>query len=223
MQVPFLRDLLRSDYIYIGNNIGVDNLGPVLSFIGKPGDPEQGGLPLNEFRRRQELYRRAEIAAMLDVPEFIRKAREIYGYQHFVNDVGGSLCELDDPGVMEVLVNHTLILYIEVTDSEEGELIRRAEDDPKPLYFRPAFLEEQLDAYQQERGLPYMAMADPDDFIRWVFPRLFRARVPRYEEIASKHGYRVTLDEISQIGNDDDFMKLLDLAIGRRQNEMAES
>ncbi len=223
MQVPFLRDLLRSDYIYIGNNIGVDNLGPVLSFIGKPGDPEQGGLPLNEFRRRQELYRRAEITAMLDVPEFIRKAREIYGYQHFVNDVGGSLCELDDPGVMEVLVNHTLILYVEVTDSEEGELIRRAEDDPKPLYFRPAFLEEQLGAYQQERDLPYMAMADPDDFIRWVFPRLFRARVPRYEGIASKHGYTVTLDEISQVGNDDDFMELLDLAIGRRQNQVAES
>lgn len=34
---------------------------------------------------------------MRDVPEFIRKAQLIYGYSHFVNDVGGSLCELDEP------------------------------------------------------------------------------------------------------------------------------
>jgi hypothetical protein len=223
MQVTFLRDLLRSDYIYIGNNISVDNLGPVLSFIGKPGDPEQGGLPLQEFKRRQDLYRRAEIAAMLDVPEFIRKAREIYGYQHFVNDVGGSLCELDEPGVMQVLVEHTLILYVKVTDSEEAELIRRAEDDPKPLYFRPAFLEEQFDAYLRERGFSYMAMADPDDFIRWVFPRLFRARVPRYEAIAGEHGYTVTLDEIAGVRNDGDFLELLDIAIGRREGSRAGS
>jgi hypothetical protein len=25
---------------------------------------------------------------MKDVPEFIRKAHEIYGYQHFINDAG---------------------------------------------------------------------------------------------------------------------------------------
>ena len=31
MQVPFLRDLLRRDWIYIRNNIKVDNLGPVLA------------------------------------------------------------------------------------------------------------------------------------------------------------------------------------------------
>ena len=218
MQVPFLRDLLRSDFIYIGNNITVDNLGPVLSFVGKPGNPVAGGLPLPVFRERQELYRQAEIAAMHDVPEFIRKAREIYGYSHFVNDVGGSLCELDDPSVTEVLVEHTLILYIEVTEAEERELIRRAELDPKPLYFRPAFLEEQIRLFLEERKLSYLALADPDDFIRWVFPRLFRARVPRYEAIARQHGYTVTLDELSQVRNDLDFLGLLELAIDRRQS-----
>src|SRR4030066_368564 len=97
MQVPFLRELLRSDSIFIRNNITVDNLQPVSSFLGKLGNPEKGGLPLAEFKRRQELHRQAEIAAMKDVPEFIRKAQEIYGYKNFVNDAGGRLGELDAP------------------------------------------------------------------------------------------------------------------------------
>ena len=110
MQVPFLRDLLRSDFIYIRNNITVDNLGPVLSFVGKPGNPEKGGLLPKEFQRRQAMYRQAEIDAMKDVPEYIRKAHEIYGYRNFVNDVGGSLCELDDPADKEVgLHGHTRV------------------------------------------------------------------------------------------------------------------
>ncbi|MDH3900782.1 MAG: ATPase, partial [Gammaproteobacteria bacterium] len=74
MQTPFLRDLLRRDWIHISNNIKVDDLGPVLSFVGKLGNPESGGVALDEFSRRQALYRQAEIAAMRDVPEFIRKA-----------------------------------------------------------------------------------------------------------------------------------------------------
>ena len=69
MDSPMLRDLLRSDYIYIRNNISVDSLGSVISFLGKVGDPVRGGLPLIEFKRRQQLYKMAEVAAMLDVPE----------------------------------------------------------------------------------------------------------------------------------------------------------
>ena len=29
---------------------------------------------------------------MNDVPEFIHKAEDIYGYKHFINDAGGSVC-----------------------------------------------------------------------------------------------------------------------------------
>ena len=121
MEIPMLRDLLRSDYISIGNRISIDNLGPVLSFVGKLGNPEFGGVPLREFRERQELYRLAEIQAMRDVPEFINKSRNVFGYKHFINDVGGSLCELEEPGVIDLLIEHTLILYIEVSRSCSGE------------------------------------------------------------------------------------------------------
>jgi hypothetical protein len=216
MQVPFLRDLLRRDWIYIRNNIKVNDLGPVLSFVGKLGNPEQGGVPLQEFIRRQAQYRDAEIAAMYDVPGFIDKAAQIYGYPHFVNDVGGSLCELDEPGVIDLLVEHTLILYIQVTDREEEQkLIERAQSDPKPLYYRPAFLTEQLEIYLQENGLSYAAEMDPDAFTRWVFPRLFHSRIPRYEAIAKPHGYTVTSLEVSQVRDEKDFLDLLEAAIMR--------
>jgi hypothetical protein len=216
MQVPFLRDLLRRDWIDIKNNIKIDDLGPVLTFVGKPGDPARGGIPFDEFSRRQAMYREAEIAAMRDVPEFVRKAQDIYGYAHFVNDVGGSLCELEDPAAIDLLVGHTLILYIQVTSAaEEAELIRRAQSDPKPLYFRPVFLAEHLPKYLAERGLADIALADPDDFIRWIFPRLFHARVPRYEAIARPHGYTVTSAEVAQVRDEKDFLALLETAIGR--------
>jgi hypothetical protein len=217
MQVPFLRDLLRRDWIYIRNNIKVDDLGPVLSFVGKLGDPEHGGVPLDEFSRRQAEYRDAEIAAMHDVPAFIRKAQEIYGYQHFVNDVGGSLCELDEPAVIDLLIEHTLILYIQVTDREEEQkLITRAQSDPKPLYYRPAFLQEQLAVYLEENNLSYAAEMDPDEFTRWVFPRLFHSRIPRYEAIAKPYGYTVTSREVAEVRDEADFLELLETVIGRR-------
>lgn len=216
MQVPFLRDLLHSDSIYIHNNITVDHLKPVSTFMGKVGNPEQGGLSLTEFKRRQSLHKTAEIAAFNDVPEFIRKAQSIYGYQHFVNDAGGSLCELDDDEVLRTLDEHTLLLYIKASEKDERELIRRAEAAPKPLYYREAFLDEQLAIYKQDRGLDYVAMIDPDDFVRWVFPRLFYARIPRYEAIAKKYGYVITTDELSQVHSESEFLGLIERAIARR-------
>ena len=217
MQVPFLSQLLRNDWIYIRNNIKVSDLGPVLSFVGKLGNPELGGVPLEDFQRRQAQYREAEIAAMHDVPSFIDKAQKIYGYQSFINDVGGSLCELDDPGVIDLLVRHTLMLYIQVTDQEEErKLIARAQSDPKPLYYRPDFLLEQLQVYLNENGLGYAAEMDPDAFTRWVFPRLFHSRVPRYETIA-RQGYTVTSREVAQVRDEQDFLSLLETAIARSQ------
>ena len=215
MKLPFLRDLLRKDRVYIRNNIKVDDLGPVMSFVGKPGDPEQGGVPLEDFIRRQAQYREAEIAAVKDVPEFIRKAREVYGYQHFINDMGGSLCELDDPEVIDLLAEYTLILYIKITDEEEEQkLIGRAQSAPKPLYYRPEFLQQELKCYLQENGLQYAAQMDPDAFTRWIFPRLFHSRIPRYEAIA-KQGYSVTSRELAAVKNETQFLELLERAISR--------
>jgi hypothetical protein len=210
MQVPFLRELLRSDAIYISNNITVDNLAAVLSFLGKLGDPAQAGLPLAEFKRRQQLYRDAEVAAMIDLPEFIAKSHDIYGYQHFINDSAGSLCELDDPRVLEVLAEHSLIIYLEATADNGRELLRRAEADPKPLYYRPAFLDRQLAQFMQERSLSEVSAIQPDDFVLWMFPRLFAARVPRYENIAREYGYTLRADSLAQVHTEADFIRCIE-------------
>jgi hypothetical protein len=216
MQVPFLQELLRNDWISIKNNIKVHDLGPVLSFVGQLGNPDHGGVELEDFIQRQAMYRQAEISAMYDVPQFIEKGKDIYGYQHFVNDVGGSLCELDEPEVIKLLAKHTLILYIQVTDkAEEDKLIQRAQSAPKPLYYRADFLQQQLSIYLDENNLHYAAQMDPDDFTRWIFPRLFHSRIPRYQDIAKPYGYTVTSQEVSQVKNEADFIQLLETVIER--------
>ncbi|NCA69273.1 MAG: ATPase [Sphingobacteriia bacterium] len=219
MRDPFLRDLLRRDWISIHNNIKVTDLGPVLSFVGKVGNPELGGLPLAEFSRRQALYRDAEIAAMLDVPDFVRKAQSVYDYAHLVNDVGGSLCELEEPRVIDLLAKHSLILYIRVPEADEIKLIQRAQADPKPLYYRPEFLRAAIKDYLALRGYEFVAEVDPNDFTRWVFPRLFHSRVPRYEAIARPYGYTVSSEDIATVRDEHDFLGLIESAIA--QNEVA--
>jgi len=213
MQVPFLRDLLRTDSIYIANNLSFDNLTPVSSFLSKLGNPEQGGLSLPEFKRRQALHHKAEILAMRDVPSFIDKAQQIYGYSNFINDAGGSVCELDDDKTLKLLTEHTLLLYIQATEEDEKELIRRAAIAPKPLYYREAFLDEQLVEYMQQQEIEYVAQIDPDDFVRWVFPRLFYSRIPRYEAIAKEYAYTITTTELAKVQTEQDFMALIEQAL----------
>jgi hypothetical protein len=215
MEVPFLRELLRTDSIYIRSNITVDNLAPISTFLGKLGDPAQGGLSLAEFKRRQSLHRQAEIHAMRDVPEFIRKVEAIYGYRNFVNDAGGSVCELDDPETLRILAEHTLILYIRTTPELEDLLIERARRDPKPLYYREEFLDEQLPIFLEEKGYRDETEIPPDEFVAWVFPKLFRSRLPRYEAIAAEYGYTVDAREIVAVENEEDFIRLVQDALAR--------
>jgi hypothetical protein len=216
MKVPFLKQLLRNDWISIENNIKIHDLGPVLSYIGQLGNPEFGGIELEDFIQRQKCYQDAEVAAMLDVPKFIQKAQTVYGYPPLVNDVGGSICELNDQKVIDTLVDNTLLLYIQVTDQEEeNKLIERAKSAPKPLYYRPEFLQQQLAIYLHENKLDYAAQMHPDEFTCWIFPKLFHSRIPRYEAIAKPHGYTVTSQEVSQVRDQHDFLQLLELAISR--------
>jgi len=223
MQVPFLRELLRSDSIYICNNITIHNLEPVSTFLGKLGDQARGGLPVDEFKRRQRLHRKAEILAMRDVEDFIGKAQRIYGYDHFINDAGGSLCEivdLDNPldSVLPVLARSTLILYVKASPEQEELLRQRARQNPKPLFYREDFLDPQITAYLAETRTGSVAEIDPNQFVAWIFPRLVAHRLPRYQSFADRHGYTVSADEAATVRDERDFDALIGTAIGRAQS-----
>ena len=112
-----------------------------------------------------------------------------------------------------------MILYIRVPEADEIKLIQRAQADPKPLYYRPEFLRTAVQDYLRVRELEYVAQIDPDDFTRWVFPRLFHSRVPRYEAIARPHGYTVSSQEVAQVRDEQDFLQLLESAIARADVE----
>ena len=209
MHVDFLADLLRSDSIYICNNITVNNLEPVSTFLGKLGNPKLDGLEIKEFIKRQRLHRQAEIYAMLDVPEFMKKAQDIYGYPNFLNDAGGSLCELDDEEVFQVLSDHTLILYIRANHVHEELLCERAVTAPKPLYFQEQFLNDHIELFLQYNNLNAIEDIVPDDFNSWVFPKLLEHRKPLYESLAQRYGYSVDLEDIQNVRDQKDFIDLI--------------
>ena len=214
MQVDFLRDLLRSDSIYIASNITVHNLVSVATFLGKIGSVDSGGLSVEEFKERQRLHRSAEIGAMRDVAQFIEKAKKIYGYKHFINDAGGSICELDDERTIEILAEHTLILYLSTDEAMEKKMIQRAIDDPKPMYYQEDFLDQQLSLYLAEVGLSDPGEIVPDDFVRWIFPRHVEHRRPKYQAIADAFGYTIDARAAEKVERDSDFLKLIADALG---------
>ena len=216
MSVPFLRELLLSDSIYISNKITVDNLAPVSTFLAKVGNPAENGLSLQEFKRRQQLHHQAECAAMNDVPEFIHKAQDIYGYPHFINDAGGSVCELDCPEVIEQLAKNTLIIYIKIPPVLETTIIQRAKTDPKPLYYRAAFLDERLSEFMSLNNYATTDEMPPDDFVSWVFPELFKSRLPRYQAIADQYGYVVDATDAAAVKTEADFIKMISDALAKQ-------
>jgi hypothetical protein len=220
MKVPFLRELLMSDSIYIGSNITFENLTPVSSYLGKPGDVAKGGLPYAEYTRRQAQFRTAEIAALLDTPYFIERAEALYGYPHFICDTGGSICEWvnpDDPEdlVLKTLSQNTLMIWIEGSDAHTEELVRRFDRAPKPMSYQGAFLERAWADYLALKGCDE-TQVDPDDFIRWTYAQAMAHRQPLYASMAKNWGVSVKAEEIAQVKTAEDFDQLIAIALERR-------
>ena len=221
MRNPFLAELLRSDSIYIASNLRFSDLSPLSSFLGKPGDTDKGGIPFEEYTRRQRLHRHAEINAMKDTVEFIERAKRIYGYDDFVCDTSGSLvevCDADNPAdeVLSQLCQHLLPVWIRGSEADTQQLITRFSDAPKPMYYSPDFLAARWAQYLAEKSVA-PARVDPDDFILWGYRALLADRLPRYRAIAENWGVTIDADDVGKIKSADGFYALVGRAIDAKK------
>lgn len=218
MQVPLLRELLMTDSVTIRSNITFDNLAPLSTYLGKPGDPARGGLDFDTYMARQDQHRLAEIAALRDSADFMRRAQDIYDYPHFVCDTGGSICEVVDPTdpqdpVMTDLAAHHLLIWLEGSDSHTDELVRRFDRAPKPMYYHPDFLHGKWGEYLRLNNV-LQDDVDPDAFIRWTYAQALAHRQPRYREMAQRWGITICATALAQVRTEPDFTDLVADALG---------
>ena len=208
----WLKKLLDNQSISVNSQVTFDNLEPISAFLGKVGNPEEGGLPIDEFIRRQNLFFEAEKKTMYEVPEFINRSQS-EGFSHFINDAGGSLCELEDPKLYKTLSENSLIVYIQTNKENERILIERAKTRPKPMYYNSRFFENSINAYLAENSLDYAAQVSPDDFVSWVFPRLIEDRLKKYTAIANKYGCTIQSDDLHNCNSSNDVINLISSAL----------
>ena len=208
----WLKGLLENKSISVNSQVTFDNLEPISAFLGKVGNPEEGGLPISEFIRRQSLFFEAEKKTMYEVPEFIAKS-QAKGFSHFINDAGGSLCELEDPKLFKLLSANTLIIYIKTSKENEHALIERAKENPKPMYYNPVFFQRSIKNYLTENNLEYAAEISPDSFVSWVFPKLIEDRLKKYSKIANKYGCTIQSDDLHNCSSANDVIDLISSAL----------
>lgn len=220
MKVPFLRDLLMTDSIYIASNVTFANLHPVSAYLGKPGDVAKGGLPMAEYARRQDQFCRAEIAALYDTGHFIDRSLALYGYPHFVCDTGGSICEwvdATDPAdaLLTELASKTLMIWIKGSDAHTAELIARFDRSPKPMAYQAAFLTRVWGEYLALHNVTEEGV-DPDAFIRWTYAQALAHRQPRYSAMADNWGITLLAEDVARAKSEGDFVALVADALRMR-------
>ena len=49
----------------------------------------------------------------------------------------------------------------------------------------------------------------PDDFTRWVFPRLFAERLPKYQALADRFGVTVSTKDIYEVKTEHDLLNVI--------------
>ena len=213
MKTPYLAELLKSDSIYIESNITFDNLTPLSNYLGKPGNIELGGIPIAEYEKRQEQHRKAEIAALLDTGYFVSRSKEIYQYENFICDSGGSICEVVDPEdpndpVMKHLSQNTLLVWIKGSEAHTEALIDRFDKNPKPMCYEKSFLVTKWEEFINLKNINANKV-DPNEFIRWTYSKALSHRQPRYEKM-SNWGITVKAEDIEKVKNTNQFNSLIE-------------
>lgn len=201
-----------------GQKLSVDDLSILSDFIGKLGLERKGGYKLDFFLERQKLYYDAEEQSLLDALSELKKRSEIKDTQdlqdkrRYVLDTTGSFCEIQNEKLIDALGQKSLFVYIQAGEEERQEILKRAEEYPKPLFYNPALLLQWLDEYRDEFGVE-PGDNDPDHLARWVFPKLFFSRIPKYESMAHRYGVIIPSSDFQSIETEGQFLDLIAKAI----------
>ncbi|HEY8189456.1 MAG TPA: hypothetical protein VIF12_02140 [Micavibrio sp.] len=182
-----------------------EDLRPLSAFVGQVGDPAMGGLPLEEFRRRQALYYEAECQSLREAGDDVAQA----GGRNFINDSTGSLCEIEDRDLLDFIGGRTLFVYVKASPEEEMEILERARHYPKPLFFPRDRFDGWLDSFMREKNVTAVEGIAPDEFSRWVFPHLFASRLPKYQALADRYGVTVPSEEFKKIDSGKAFLSCI--------------
>ena len=175
--------------------VSVDNISALSDYLGRIGE-----FPLDKFIARQKSYYDAEIAALgaMEVTDGC-----------FIHDSTGSLCEIEDKNLMQKIGEQTLFVYLKTSAAEERELLQRAYDYPKPLFFPPEFLAQNLKIYLSEFNINNLDDIVSDEFSHWIFPKLFEARKPKYQSLADKYGVTIPSSEFRNLKSADEFVEII--------------
>lgn len=194
----YMRDVLNFEGEFTAENISA-----LSDYLGQLGDEAQGGIELREFRKRQKEYYDAECQSL---------AAMKYAYNseaHFVHDSTGSLCEVEDEVLLREVGEQTLFVYLKTDAETEKDVLKRAYEYPKPLFFPPAFLDKKLSEYLEYKHLSDVNEIKPDDFSRWVFPLLFEARKPKYQRLADLYGVTIPSSKFQNLTSSDAFIDIV--------------
>jgi dephospho-CoA kinase len=185
------------------NKVTADDLSQLSRYVSRLGE-----LPHDEFKRRQEKYYEAECESLRRLKDVVKQAHKD-GYQNVLNDSTGSLCEIDDDTLLDSVDENSLIIYIKANAEEEKAVLQRAQDYPKPMFFSPERFDYWVSEYSAENGDIAPDDFNADAFGRWVFPRLFENRLPKYQRIADKYGATIPSEEFHAVTTSDEFLDVI--------------
>ncbi len=197
----YLRDELRA--LNLGE-FSVENIGALSVYLGKLGNAQYGGFDLATFKQRQEAYYDAECKALNVMGDVLNRTDK-----PFVHDSTGSLCEIEDQSLLQKIGEQTLFVYLKTNEQGERDVLKRAYEYPKPLFFPKSFLIEKIAMYLADHGLNNIDDIEPDEFSRWVFPLLFEARKPKYQRLADLYGITIPCTEFSDLSSADEFIEII--------------
>lgn len=198
---------IGKDLLGLDREMKAADISALNEFLGLPGDEAKGGLPEREYKRRQRLYKNAEIVSLMRIGRKVREAAA--AGKPFVNDSTGSLCEITNDDVIDFVGAHTKVVYIRGSGDQKTALLERAKAYPKPIYYPPAKFDFWVAEYLHQNNLIDSAQMDPLDFSRWVFPILLEARLPKYQAIADKYGITIESSDLEKVDSEAAFLDLI--------------